>query len=204
MKLFYAPGACSIGIHLILEEIGVPFELELVNLREGAQYKEPYTNLNPKSRVPALLRDDGSLLTEFPAIAYWLANRYPEAKLWPAELEAQARALEMMDYGIATVHMQGFSRMFAPRRYTPSEADEEKVKKRGLEIFQTGLDLLSKALGGKDYAVGPYSVADAVLFYLEFWATNFKVELPANLAQHFARIKARPAAQRVLAKEGLA
>lgn len=204
MKLFYSPGACSIGIHLILEEIGAPFELELVNLREGAQYKEPYTRINPKSRVPALLRDDGSLLTEFPAIAYWLAHRYPEAKLWPADLEAQARALEMMDYGIATVHMQGFSRLFAPRKYTPSEADEEKVKKRGLEIFQSGLELLSGALGEKEYAVGPYSVADAVLFYLELWATNFKVALPENLARHFARIKARPAAQRVLAREGLA
>ena len=69
MKLYYAPGVCSIGIHVLLEEIGKPYELEAINLREGAQYKPEYASVNPKSKVPALVRDDGSLLTEYPAIA---------------------------------------------------------------------------------------------------------------------------------------
>src|SRR5260370_40807128 len=69
MKLYYAPGVCSIGIHVLLEEIGKPYQLELVNLREGAQFKPPFTGVSPKGKVPALGRDDGSVLTEFPAIA---------------------------------------------------------------------------------------------------------------------------------------
>ena len=65
MKLYYAPGVCSIGIHVLLEEIGKPYQLELVNLREGAQFKPPFTGVSPKGKVPALERDDGSVFTEF-------------------------------------------------------------------------------------------------------------------------------------------
>ena len=77
MKLYYAPGACSLGIHVLLEEIGKPYEAAPVNLREGAQYKPDFVAINPKSKVPTLERDDGSVLTEFPAIAYWLAAHQP-------------------------------------------------------------------------------------------------------------------------------
>ena len=61
MKLYYAPGACSIGIHILLEEIGKPYDLEAVNLREGAQYQPAFTQVSAKSKVPALQRDDGSV-----------------------------------------------------------------------------------------------------------------------------------------------
>ena len=77
MKLYYAPGACSIGIHVLLEEIGKPYQAEAVNFREGAQYKPPFTGINAKSKVPTLERDDGSILTEFPVIARWLALTEP-------------------------------------------------------------------------------------------------------------------------------
>ncbi len=204
MKLLYSPGACSIGIHILLEEIGAPFEAEKVSLREGEHLKSGFTAHNPKSKVPTLIRDDGSVLTEFPAIAYYLAQTHPAAKLWPEGVEAQARALEMIDYIVATVHMQGFSRMFAPGKFAPSEADADAVKKRGLEIFETGLALLEKALDGKEYAVGPFSIADAALFYVEFWRQSGKQPLPANLAAHYQRMLARPAVQRVLKKEGFA
>ena len=78
MKLMYSPGACSIGIHVLLEEIGKPYEAQLVNLREGAQFKPEFTAVNPKSKVPTVVRDDGSVLTEYPAIAYWLARTNPD------------------------------------------------------------------------------------------------------------------------------
>ena len=77
MKLYYSPGACSVGIHVLLEEIGAPYEAVLVNLREGAQFKPEFAGLNPKSKVPTLERDDGSVMTEYPAIAFWLASANP-------------------------------------------------------------------------------------------------------------------------------
>jgi glutathione S-transferase len=203
MKLCYAAGACSIGIHVLLEEIGKPYELEAINLREGAQHKPEYTKVNPKSKVPALLRDDGSLQTEYPAIAYWLARTNPSSNLLPDNIDQQARVLEIMDYCVATVHMQGFARMFRPGNFSPNAADEEAVKARGKEIAIKGFDTLNAALEGKDYAVGPFSIADSAVFYVEFWAGRVGIALPPNCATHFERMKARPSVQRTMQQEGV-
>jgi glutathione S-transferase len=204
MKLYYAPGACSIGIHVLLEEIGKPYETAAVNLREGEQYKPPFAAVNPKSKVPTLARDDGSVLTEFPAIAYWLAKSNPFADLLPDDIDQQARALELLDYAVATIHMQGFGRQFRASNFTPSAADEETVKTKGREIAEKGFGLVDKALEGKEYAVGKFSIADAAIFYVEYWSKRVGITLPANCAAHLDRMMARPAVQRVMQQEGLA
>nr|WP_294560571.1 glutathione S-transferase N-terminal domain-containing protein [uncultured Rhodopila sp.] len=204
MKLFYAPGACSIGIHILLEEIGLPYESERVNLQQGEQYKPAYTGVNPKSKVPALVRDDGSVLTEYPAIAYWLARTNPSAGLLPEDIDQQTRVLELTDYTVATIHMQGFARQFRPANFTPSAADEETVKARGKEIAEKGFALLDKALAGKDYAVGAFSFADTAIFYVSFWTKRVGIVLPPAVASHYERMTARPSVQRVLQQEGLA
>src|SRR6478672_10701416 len=205
MKLYYAPGACSIGIHVLLEEIGKPYETERVNLQQGEQYKSAYIAVNPKSKVPTLVRDDGSVLTEYPAIAYWLARTNPEKKLLPDDVDAQARMIEALDYAVATVHMQGFGRLFRAANFTPNPEDEDKVKERGKELVEKGFALMDKALAGKDYVAGPFSIADSALFYVEFWgAKRMNMKLPPNCDAHLNRMLARPAVQRVLQQEGLA
>ena len=204
MKLMYSPGACSIGIHVLLEEIGKPYETQLVNLREGAQFKPDFTSVNPKSKVPTLVRDDGSVLTEYPAIAYWLARTNPQKKLLPDDVEAQTRMLEALDYVVSTIHMQGFSRLFRASNYTPNPADEEKVKERGKELVEKGFTVLDKALDKKDYIAGAFSIADSALFYVEFWGgKRLNMKLPPNCEAHLNRMLARPAVQRVLQQEGL-
>ena len=203
MKLFYAPGACSIGIHVLLEEIGKPYDGVAVNLREGAQFKPEFTSVNPKSKVPTLVDDEGTVRTEFPAIAYWLARTNPFANLLPDNIDLQARALELMDYCVATIHMQGFARIFRAPNFSPNAADEPAVKARGTEIAEKGFTELDKALSGKEYAVGPFSIADAALFYVEFWARRVGIALPSNCAAHLDRMLARPSVQRTLTAEGL-
>ena len=205
MKLYYMPGACSLGIHVLLEEIGKPYDLQKIDGAKQEQYGPDFVKLNPKSKVPTLVRDDSSVLTEYPAIAVWLARKNPEAGLLPGDADAEARALEAMDYAVSTMHMQGFSRMFRPANYAPTEADHDKVKARGKEIMENGLALMDKALEGKEYIAGKFSVADAALFYVEFWAAGrMKMPLPKNVAAHYERMKARPAVKRVLEQEGLA
>jgi glutathione S-transferase len=204
MKLYYAPGACSIGIRVLLEEIGKPYEAIAVNLREGEQYKPGFTTVNPKSKVPTLARDNGAILTEYPAIAYWLAKSNPFANLLPDDVDEQARALELLDYAVATIHMQGFARQFRSSNFTPNPADEDAVKAKGKEIAEKGFALLDKALEGKEYAVGKFSIADSAIFYVCFWAKRVEIVLPGNVAGHFERMNARPAVQRVLQQEGLA
>jgi glutathione S-transferase len=206
MKLYYMPGACSIGIHVLLEEIGKPYDLQKIDGAKQEQYGPDFVKLNPKSKVPTLQKDDGSVLTEFPAIATWLARKNPEKGLLPSDPDAEARVLEALDYVVSTMHMQGFSRMFRPGNYAFTEADHDKVKARGKEIMEKGLALMDKALEGKDYVAGnALSIADAALFYVTFWAAaRMKMPLPKNVAAFYDRMKNRPAVKRTLEQEGLA
>jgi glutathione S-transferase len=202
MKLMYSPGACSLGIHVLLEEIGKPYEAEAVNLRQPVA-ERPLTAINPKSKVPTLIRDDGSVLTEYPAIAFWLASSNPEKHLLPSDLEGQTRTLEALDYCVATVHMQGFARLFgAGRAATPAEADA--MKTQGRDIATRGFARMSKTLEDRDWVSGAFSIADSALFYVSTWAKTFEIELPANIAAHLARMKARPAVAATLKAEGIA
>ena len=204
MKLYYMPGACSIGIHVLLEEIGKPYDLHKVDGANREQYGPEFVKLNPKSKVPTLQRDDGAVLTEFPAIATWLARKNPDKALLPTDADGEARALEAMDYVVSTMHMQGFSRMFRPMAYAPTESDHDAVKARGKEIMEKGLELMDRALEGKEYLAGKFSIADAALFYVTFWAAGrMKMPLPKNVAAHYARMKNRPAVKRTLEQEGL-
>lgn len=203
MKLFYAPGACSIGIHALLEETGKPYEALRLNLSEGDQRKPEYAAVNPKGKVPVLVRDDGRLLTEFAAIAWWIGLANPELKLIPQGIDAQAQALSTLSYITGTVHPQGFTRMFRPNYFTPHEAEYDAIRALGAENVNKGLAILSRELGDREYVAGDLSVADYALFYVAWWKVfRLKEELPANLAAHYARMLARPAVQRALAAEG--
>ncbi len=205
MKLYYAPGACSLGIHVLLEEIGKPYELAKLDLMGGENRRPPFSELNPKSKVPTLQRDDGSVVTEFPVIAYYLAKTNPEAGLLPSDAEAELRAAEAMDYCVSTIHMQGFARLFRPGNFSPDEAGHEAVKAQGREMVQKGYGIMDRALEGKQWIAGPYSIADSALFYVCFWgAKRMGMTLPPNLAAHFERMLARPAVGRMLEQEGLA
>jgi glutathione S-transferase len=202
MDLYFAPGTCSIGIHVILEEIGKPYNRRKLDFAKREQHAPEFTKINPKGKVPALVRDDGSVLTEFPAIATWLARSNRHKHLLPEDLDGQTRALEAVDYVVATIHMQGFGRLFRPGNFTPSDADHEAVKARGREIAEQGFVLMDRALDRRDYLLGGLSIADAALFYVEFWADRLHQRLPANCAAHYARMTSRPAVQRVLKAEG--
>lgn len=204
MKLYYSPGSCALGIHILLEEIAKPYDAHKISFADKEQYGAAFKAINPKSKVPTLIRDDGSVLTEFPAIALWLALTNPGAKLLPEDADGQARALEMTDYIVATVHMQAFSRIFRPERYSPTASDKEAVMTQGREMVDAAFALISERLGDRPYLGGSYSIADAALFYVEYWAVErVKIALPANCQRHFQTMKARPAVQRALAAEGL-
>ncbi len=105
----------------------------------ASSISEAYVAVSPKSKVPALDRDDGSVLTEYGAIATWLARTNPEAKLLPSDPDAEVRAMEAMDYAVATMHMQGFARFARPANFAPDEASKEAVQARGREIYGQGL-----------------------------------------------------------------
>jgi glutathione S-transferase len=206
MKFHMTPGSCSTGIHILLETLELPFEVYLVNLMAGDQFKPEYLAINPKSTIPTLVRDDGTSITEFQAIAWWLARRYPKAKLLPDDIDGEARVLETMDYVVGTIHGQGYTRIFTTANYSTNdsagEADHAAIQARGREIVEQGFAVMNEVLAGKDFVVGNFSIADAALFYVEFWADKIKLALPPNCHAHYQRMLQRPVVRQVLLEEG--
>ena len=210
MKLYWGPHTCAIGIHVLLEEIGKPYETEQLDVSGGATHKPPFIGINPKGKVPTLVRDDGSVLTEFGAIATWLARTSPGKGLLPDEPDAEARVVEVLDYVEGTIHGQGFTRLFVPAKFAPQDVvhgtlglGHASVERQGREIAEMGFAILDPQLGRQPYAVGDtFTIADAALFYVERWAAPQGIALPVNVAGHFARMKARPAVAQVMRSWG--
>jgi glutathione S-transferase len=210
LKFYMTPGSCSTGIHILLEELELAFEVTVVNLPAGDHTRPEYLALNPKGTIPTLVLDDGRALTEFQAIAYWLARQYPRAKLLPEDPLQAALAIELMDHVVGTVHGQGFTRIFTTDRYLPPgladpqpPAWRQAVQARGREIVGDAFAVIDARLAGSGFAIeAGFSVADAALFYVEFWADKCALPLPPRCAAHYQRIRERPVVQRVLREEG--
>lgn len=204
MKFYMTPGSCSTGIHILLEECGLVFEAYIVNLLAGDQYKRDYLAINPKGSVPALVLDDGTALTEFSAIAWWLARSYPKRRLLPAALSDEVQVLSVMNHAVNTLHTQGFARIFTTERFSPNSAEHETVKAQGRQIVEQGFTIVDRQLAGREYVVDHFTIADAALFYVEFWAERIGIPLPDNCRAHYRRLLTRPAVRQVLAEEGYA
>ncbi len=200
MKLYMSPGACSLSPHIVLQEAGLPFEIEKVNLKtKETETGGDYRAVNPKGAVPALRLDDGEVLTEGPAIVQYLADRKPEAKLAPAAgTKERYRLQEWLNYVTSELH-KGFSPLFNPKA-----PDEWKVVVK--ENLGLRFDYLSKQLDGKKYLMGDgFSVADAYLFTILNWTRPTGIDLGKwpVLKDYCARVAARPAVHKALVAEGL-
>jgi glutathione S-transferase len=204
MKLHYSPGSCALGIHVLLEEIGAPYSLTRVDFSAQEQYGAAYRAINPKSKVPALQLDDGAVLTEYQAIAVYLARTNPERRLIPDAPLAEARMCEALHYIVGTIHQDGFRRVFRPYRFTPSEAGHAAVQQQGKDIAVNGLALIDEKLEGREWLAGDFSIADTALFYVAWWAiARVRWPAPPRVAAHYQRMLARPGVAKALADEGL-
>jgi len=200
VKLFYSPGACSLSPHIVLRELGLPYQLEKVDLKThttagGADFY----GINPKGYVPTLQLDDGRVLTEGPAIVQYLADRRPEAKVEPTSGTFERPQLqEWLNYISTEVH-KTFSLLFNSK--LPPEFREVTLANLGKRF-----DYLSKQLAGRKFLLGEtFSVADAYLYTVLRWTNGLKIDLakwPA-LQEYMARVAARPAVQESLKEEGL-
>ncbi|MFZ2296842.1 MAG: glutathione transferase GstA [Aquabacterium sp.] len=200
MKLFLKPGACSLASHIVLEEIGRPYDTETVDLAKKVTASgADFWAINPKGYVPALLLDDGDVLTECPAILQYLADLAPELQLAPANGSKARYQLQSWLAFIGTEVHKNFSPFFNPA--APTEMKDlagANLKRR--------LAYTNEQLAGHDYLMGEtFSVADAYLFTVVNWAKFIQLDLRewSNLSAFLARVAARPAVQRALKAEGL-
>jgi glutathione S-transferase len=204
LTFYYSPRSCSIGIRVLLEEAGAAFEAVEISLAKRAQFSDDYGAVNPKRKVPALVREDGALVTEFQTIALWIGRAFPAAGLIPPDAEGELRMMEALDFIVGSVHMRGFTFVIVPAKFTSIPEAQEELRAHGRGQVEAGLARLAETLGDKDWLMGRFSLADAALFYLTCWATQLGLAMPPAIAAHHERMKARPAVQRALAGEGIA
>jgi glutathione S-transferase len=210
LKFYMTPGSCSTGIHILLEELELPFEVTVLNLPAGDHRQPAYRVINPKGTIPALMLKDGRVLTEFQAIAYWLARAHPKAGLLPDDPVQAALAMEVMDHVVGTIHGQGYTRIFTTDQYLPEGVDEagrprwqEAVQARGREIVSQAFAVIEARLGDDGHVAGPrFSIADAAFFYVAFWADKIGLPMPERCNALYQRLRARPVVRRVLMEEG--
>ena len=200
MKLYYSPGACSLAPHIVASEAGLALQFEKVDLRtKKTETGADSGAINPKGYVPALLLDDGELLTEGVAVSQYLADRKPESGLAPAAGSlARYRLQEMLTYVSSELHKN-----YGPL-FNPASAPELRAEK--VAALQKRYALIEKQLQGRSYLFGEhFTAADAYLFVVTSWAPKLKVDLSAfpNLTAFQARVAARPAVQTALRAEGL-
>ena len=201
MKLYYAPGACSLSPHIVLRELGLPFDLESVDLRaKKTETGADFTAVNPKGYVPALQLDDGEVLTEGAAIVQYLADKHAPGKLAPpAGTVERARLNGHLNFVSAELH-KAFGPLFNPA-LTP-DAREAAVAHIGRK-----LDVVEAALAdGRPHLTGPdFTVADAYLFVVLSWAPKLGIDLSGwpHLGEFSRRVAARGAVQAAMAAEGL-
>jgi glutathione S-transferase len=194
MKLYYAPGACSLADHIALHEAGLDFKWVKVDLKaKRTEDGGDYNQINPKGYVPALQFDDGEVLTENIAILSFVADKAPQ--LTPEGRLGHFRLLEMLAFISTEIH-----KSFKPF-FIPGSTDAEK--KAAGETIGKRLGYLAERMKG-DYLFGSrFTVADAYLFVMCLWAQKNGVALPDPLPAFVARMKTRPAVRLALEHEGL-
>jgi glutathione S-transferase len=204
IKLYYAPGACSLASHIALEEVGVPYDTQKMDFAQGDQKKPEYLRLNPRGRVPTLVVGD-QVLTENVGILTYFGGGYPDAGLWPKKTFDQARLVSTLAWLSNTVH-PAYAHIVRAERYATDDASKENIKARGKESFQGYLEEIDRLLEGQKWTIANrYTVADPYLLVFYRWANRQKmpVQKLANYSALVERVLARPAVQKVMADEGI-
>ncbi len=199
LTLYYAPGACSMAAHIVLEESGDRYEAKKVDLAAGEQRTEAYLKIHPLGRVPALRLDDGEPLTENTAILPYLGKRFD---LWPRHAATEAKALSLIGFFASSVH-PAHGHVGRPERYTAEPSAFPGIKEMGLKTFHGYLKQIDGMLAGRDWLIDRYSVLDPYGFVFYTWGV--RRELPmAELKNYTAykdRMLKRAAVGRVVADE---
>jgi glutathione S-transferase len=199
LTLYYAPGACSMAAHIVLEESGEEYQPRPVDLAGGEQRTEAYLKVNPQGRVPVLGLDDGEPLAENTAILPYLGKRFG---LWPSDAAAEAKALSLIGFFAASVH-PAHAHVGRPERYSADASAHPGIKELGLKTFHSYLKQIDGKLGDRQWLSDRYSVVDPYAFVFYTWGV--RRELPMGELKNYTAFKdrmlQRPAVQRVVENE---
>jgi glutathione S-transferase len=181
--LYFAPGSSSMAAHIALHEVGADFEGRPMSFKKDDMHSPEFLKINPAGKVPTLLIG-GRVLTEVAGILFYLARRFPDAKLLPSDdIEAEAQVISWMSFIASTLH---------------------PARQKGLDHARQAYGIADKRLGSGWILGERYSIADIHLFRLYWRLFNSLKPSPGtfpNLDAHYARMMARPAVQQTIAAE---
>ena len=201
-KRYYAPGTCALGSHIALEEAGATYETVRLNFKTEDQKKPEYLKINPKGRVPALVTDSG-VLTETPAILYYVAQTHPAAKLAPSDPYLLGKAQAFNSYLCSTVHVAHAHRMRGSR-WVDDEAAIKAMQKKVPQTVGECFALIEREMFAGPFVMGKdFSICDGYLFTLTQWLDGDGVDVTKTpkIADHFSRMSERPAVKKAIAEE---
>lgn len=185
LTLYYAPGACSMAAHIVLEESGEKYEPRAVDLANGEQRGEAYRKINSHGRVPVLRLEDGETIRENTAILPYLGKRFG---FWPTDARSEIRALSLIGFFAASVH-PAHAHVGRPERYASDPAAYPTIKEAGLKTFHGYLKEIDGLLAGREWLFDQYSVLDP--YALVFYAWGVRRELPMAELRHYTAFKDR-------------
>lgn len=202
-RLYFAPGACSLSVHIVLEWIGHPYEAVRVNPSDA-----DYLRINPAGAVPALDLGEGEPLTQCGAILHYLARRYPEADLDDSATPARAAELDRWSAFLTGDLHPAFFPIFMPGRYTtdPDGRAHAHVKEAGVALVRKRLTILDRRLEGREHVLGrKRTVVDAYTVPMVRWASSVfgGLEDFPDVRRHHERMLEDPAVRKVMQDEGL-
>ena len=202
LRLFIAPGSCSLASHIALEQAGATYDAIFVDFSVNAQRESEYLKINPKGRVPALVTERG-ILTETPAILAFVADSYPGARLTPqGDAFALARVHSFNSYLCSTVHVAHAHRMRG-YRWADDPAAIAEMKRKAPSVVTECFELIERELFQGPWVMGnDYGIADIYLFTVSQWLEADGVELSRlpRVLDHRRRVAALPAVEKVVAE----
>ncbi len=201
MKLYFSKGACSLAVRILVNELQIPCEYEMVNLKtKKTESGADYYQINPKGAVPALQLDNQSVLTENAAIQIYLAETHHAEKLLPALGNNRYRVLEWLTF-VATDMHKGCSPFF--NSMVPDDIKEKVFQ----PIMKNKFNYLEQHLAKNKYLVGDHlTLPDIYLFVILTWMPGLKLDLAQypTLTRYFQQIKTHDSVSKSLKEEGLA
>ena len=206
LQLHYFPGNASLFPHMLLREIGAPFELKLVDRAQNAQKSADYLRLNPNGLIPVMV-DGDQVIYETAAIALYLADKHPEAGLAPPVGSPLRGAYYKWIVHLSSVVQADFRAWFYPHEFVADPSATETAKESAGLRMMAAFDRIADQLGAGPWLLGEtFSAADLYLLMLTRWGRTLPrpVRDIPEIGAHAARVLARPAVKATFAAEGLA
>lgn len=206
MKLYFAPAACSLAPHIVMNELGINFETSRVSYKDKTCSDGDFTKINPKGYVPALKLDNNEVLTEAVVILKYLADQKPESNLVPKAGSMELyRCMEWMNYVTTEVH-KSYTQLFNITKISPNLETQNEIKTYFKNDLYKKFDFINEKLAKNEFICGSqFTIADAYLFTVLSWNKYQDIDYSrwSNIGSYMTRIYARPSVQKAMAAEGL-